>query len=71
MPLHLQNAYKGLGFKHGDFPVSERVSSEIVSLPMFPNLCSDQQERVVNEVMNFLGISSSVEREVVAVRCWP
>ncbi len=54
VPLHLQNAYKALGYKEGDFPVSESVAAEIVSLPMFPNLRSDQQERVVREVLNFV-----------------
>jgi dTDP-4-amino-4,6-dideoxygalactose transaminase len=54
VPLHLQNAYKSLGYKEGDFPVSESVAAEIVSLPMFPNLLSDQQERVVREVLNFV-----------------
>jgi dTDP-4-amino-4,6-dideoxygalactose transaminase len=54
VPLHLQNAYKALGYKEGDFPVSESVAAEIVSLPMFPSLDSDQQERVVREVLNFL-----------------
>ncbi len=54
VPLHLQNAYKALGFKEGDFPVSELVAAEIVSLPMFPNLRADQQVRVVGEVMEFV-----------------
>jgi UDP-2-acetamido-2-deoxy-ribo-hexuluronate aminotransferase len=52
--LHLQNAYKDLEYKQGDFPASESVAAEIVSLPMFPTLRPDQQERVVREVMNFL-----------------
>ena len=56
VPLHLQNAYKALGYKQGDFPVSELVAAEIVSLPMFPNLPSDQQERVVREVSNFVSV---------------
>lgn len=54
VPLHLQNAYRILGYKEGDFPVSESVAAEIVSLPMFPTLRPDQQERVAREVMNFL-----------------
>jgi dTDP-4-amino-4,6-dideoxygalactose transaminase len=54
VPLHLQNAYKSLGYKEGDFPVTESVAAEIVSLPMFPTLRADQQERVVREVMNFV-----------------
>jgi dTDP-4-amino-4,6-dideoxygalactose transaminase len=57
VPLHLQNAYKSLGCRKGAFPVSESVSAEIVSLPMFPNLGADQQQRIVREVMNFVSIS--------------
>jgi dTDP-4-amino-4,6-dideoxygalactose transaminase len=52
VPLHLQNAYKVLGYKKGDFPVTEKVSAEIVSLPMFPQLREDQQVRIVGEVLN-------------------
>lgn len=57
VPLHLQNAYKALGYEPGDFPVSESVAAEIVSLPMFPNLGPDQQARVVLEVMNFVSVA--------------
>lgn len=53
IPLHLQKAYGSLGYKSGDLPVAELVSREIVSLPMFPQLRGDQQERVVSEVANF------------------
>jgi dTDP-4-amino-4,6-dideoxygalactose transaminase len=49
VPLHLQNAYRGLGFKAGDFPVTERVASEILSLPMFPGLRREQLARIVEE----------------------
>jgi UDP-2-acetamido-2-deoxy-ribo-hexuluronate aminotransferase len=34
VPLHLQPAYRHLGYKKGDFPVSERLSGKIISLPM-------------------------------------
>lgn len=50
IPLHLQNAYRALGFGPGSFPVSERVAAEIVSLPMFPGLTASQQKRVVEAV---------------------
>jgi dTDP-4-amino-4,6-dideoxygalactose transaminase len=53
IPLHLQKAYTSLGYKPGDFPVSEKVAGEIVSLPMFPGLGSDQQSRVAEEVLSF------------------
>lgn len=49
VPLHLQEAYGYLGYGAGDFPVTEKVAKEIVSLPMFPQLREEQQERVVQE----------------------
>lgn len=55
VPLHQQKAYAHLGYKTGDFPVTERVTPEIVSLPMFPNLTADQQKRVVSQVTSVLG----------------
>jgi dTDP-4-amino-4,6-dideoxygalactose transaminase len=53
IPLHLQKAYESLNYKKGDFPVTERVSAEIVSLPMFPQLSDGQRNEVVNKVMEF------------------
>lgn len=54
VPLHLQVAYENLGYSQGDFPVSEKVAAEIVSLPMFPQLEAEQQTKVVNEIVRFL-----------------
>jgi dTDP-4-amino-4,6-dideoxygalactose transaminase len=54
IPLHLQTAYAHLGYKEGDFPVSERLAKEIVSLPMFPNLTDAQQLRVCKAVRQIL-----------------
>jgi dTDP-4-amino-4,6-dideoxygalactose transaminase len=48
IPLHLQDAYKRLGHKPGDFPVSERHAAEILSLPMFPELTEEQIGYVVD-----------------------
>jgi dTDP-4-amino-4,6-dideoxygalactose transaminase len=53
IPLHLQKAYQHLGHKQGDFPVTERVAVEIVSLPMFPGLTHQQQDEVANSVKEF------------------
>ncbi|MCB9771390.1 MAG: DegT/DnrJ/EryC1/StrS family aminotransferase [Candidatus Omnitrophica bacterium] len=50
IPLHLQEAYKELGHKRGDFPVSEQVSSEILSLPMFPHITKEQIRYVCNSL---------------------
>jgi dTDP-4-amino-4,6-dideoxygalactose transaminase len=46
VPLHLVKAYEALGFRAGDFPVSEQAAAEVLSLPMFPGLSPEQQERV-------------------------
>ena len=54
VPLHQQRAYASLGYKPGDFPVTEKVAAEIVSLPMFPQLRAEQQKRVVSEIARFL-----------------
>lgn len=54
IPLHQQKAYAHLGYKTGDFPVTERIAREIVSLPMFPQLNYIQQDEVVNKTKEFL-----------------
>jgi dTDP-4-amino-4,6-dideoxygalactose transaminase len=43
-PLHLQTAFQALGYKPGDFPVSEDVASRIFSIPMHPYLSQEDQE---------------------------
>lgn len=47
-PLHLQPAFAYLGYRKGDFPVSEDVSTRILSLPMHPYLEVEEQERIVS-----------------------
>lgn len=54
VPLHLQEAYRHLQYPKGSFPVCEQVASEILSLPMYPQLGAEQCQRVVNEVGAFL-----------------
>jgi dTDP-4-amino-4,6-dideoxygalactose transaminase len=50
IPLHLQKAYSSFGYKRGDFPVTEKIASEILSLPMFPGLTEDMQVRVAAQI---------------------
>jgi dTDP-4-amino-4,6-dideoxygalactose transaminase len=50
IPLHCQEAYRSLGYKQGDFPVTERVKDRILSLPMYPGIRSEAIERVVSEL---------------------
>jgi len=54
IPLHLQKAYGHLGYEAGDFPVSERLAQEIVSLPMYPNLTEAQQHRICAAIKRIL-----------------
>ena len=53
IPLHLQKAYNFLNYVEGDFPLSERLAAEILSLPMFPHLSAVQQGEVARAVMAF------------------
>ncbi len=50
VPLHLQKAYAMNGYEEGDFPVAEKTASEILSLPMFPQLTHDQQRFVAEAI---------------------
>lgn len=58
IPLHLQKAYDCLGYKQGDFPVSERVAEEILSLPMYPQLQERRQKRVIERIEAFARVHS-------------
>jgi dTDP-4-amino-4,6-dideoxygalactose transaminase len=58
IPLHLQEAYKNLGYQSGDFPVSEEAAGEILSLPMYPGLGWKQQKQIAKEVLAFVGSPS-------------
>ncbi len=62
IPLHQQKAYEHLGYKAGDFPVTERLAREIVSLPMFPQLNEDQQSLVVNTIAEFINARMAAAR---------
>jgi dTDP-4-amino-4,6-dideoxygalactose transaminase len=53
IPAHLQKAYSHLGYKVGDLPVTERVASRILSLPMFPELNDDQIDYVITCIRDF------------------
>ena len=54
IPIHLQEAYADAGFKKGDFPVSEKICDEILSLPMFPHMTEAQVIEVTSAVKEAL-----------------
>lgn len=52
-PLHTQEAYRGLGYKVNDFPVTSRLCNEVLSLPMCPDLDQDQLDYIAEGVKMF------------------
>ena len=52
--LHLQEAYKNLEYKEGDFPVAERAAKRILSLPMFPELTEEQISYVCEKIKEYM-----------------
>ncbi len=54
LSLHLQEVYKPLGYKSGDFPESESAQEEVISLPMYPELSEAQIEEITQAIRSFL-----------------
>jgi dTDP-4-amino-4,6-dideoxygalactose transaminase len=54
IPLHLQTAYRNLGYQNGDFPITEAVASSIITLPMFPHMTEEMVDHVSTEVLSII-----------------
>jgi dTDP-4-amino-4,6-dideoxygalactose transaminase len=57
VPIHLQEAYRHFGIRHGAFPVAEKCAEELLSLPMYPELTEEQIGYVAAELRNKLSLS--------------
>ena len=55
VPLHLQACFSELGYRPGQLPVSEQLCTEVVSLPIFPELGADRLARVVEAIQAYYG----------------
>ena len=64
IPVHLQEAYASLGLGQGSFPVAEQCAEDYLSLPMFPELTTEQVTQVAAEIKAFLRV---VPKECAAI----
>jgi dTDP-4-amino-4,6-dideoxygalactose transaminase len=53
VPLHLQECFRGLGYRKGDFPQSEKAAAEVLSLPVYPELAAEQKDYVIDCLKKF------------------
>ena len=65
--LHCQKAYRSLGYRDGDLPVTETVAAEILSLPMYPQLAHEAQEYVVDSIVDYFALHGQAVGEVSTV----
>ena len=60
VPIHLQEACRNLGYKEGAFPIAESLAEQFLSLPMFPELTTEQIEYVARCVSETVGAGALV-----------
>ena len=54
VPLHLQDAFRYLYYKDGDFPISEQAAKKLLALPIFPSMTIEKQNKIISTLKNFL-----------------
>ena len=57
VPIHLQKCFAHIGYKEGDFPVSEHLSKKVLTLPMFPTMRKEEITYITDSIKEFLTTS--------------
>ena len=63
LPLHLQEAYRDLGYREGDLPVSETLCKQALSIPVYPELTVEQVDRVSDAILEFIHSRAEAQTE--------
>ena len=54
VPMHLQECFEYLGYKHGNFPESEKAADEVLALPVYPELTAEQKNYIIQTILDFV-----------------
>ena len=55
LPIHLQECFRYLGYKEGDFPEAEKAAKEVMAIPIYPELTDEMKNYVADTILTFLG----------------
>lgn len=55
VPMHIQECFKNLGYKQGDFPEAEKAAKEVLALPIYPELTDEMKDYVADTILSFYG----------------
>jgi dTDP-4-amino-4,6-dideoxygalactose transaminase len=53
--MHLQECFRYLGYKEGDFPESEKAAKEVLAIPVYPELTDEMKDYVAETILAFVG----------------